>query len=84
MSQIDPRQVQDLLKNQAALRQTLNSPETQKILRQLKKNDPSQLQAAAQAAIQGDSSGLASLLQSLSRDPEAARAVEDLNRKLSP
>ncbi|MBR2490649.1 MAG: hypothetical protein IKB65_04120 [Ruminiclostridium sp.] len=82
MPQLDPRQVQDLLKNQA-LRQTLSSPETQKLLGQLKKQDPAHLQAAAQAAMQGDASGLAGLLRTLSRDPDTARAVEELNRKLS-
>lgn len=82
MPQLDPRQVQDLLKNQA-LRQTLSSPETQKLLGQLKKQDPAHLQAAAQAAMQGDASALAGLLRTLSRDPDTARAVEELNRKLS-
>ena len=82
MPQLDPQQVQDLLKNQA-LRQALSTPETQKLLGQLKKQNPAQLQAAAQAAMAWDPSGLSGLLQTLSRDPDAARAMDQLNRKLS-
>ena len=83
MPQLDPRQVQNLLQNQV-LRQTISAPETQKLLGQLKKQDPTHLQSAAQAAMQGDPSALAGLLQTLSRDPDTARAVEGLNRKLNP
>lgn len=83
MPEFTPQQVQDLLKSQAALRQALNNPETQKVLRQLQKKDPSQLQAAAQAAMKGDSSGLSGILQELSRNPEAAQAIEHLNQQLS-
>ena len=82
MPQLDSRQVQDLLKNQT-LRQTLSAPETQKILSQLKQKNSAHLQAAAQAAMQGDASGLSHLLQELSRNPDTARAMEELNRKLS-
>lgn len=83
MPEFTPQQVQDLLKSQAALRQALNNPETQKVLRQLQKKDPSQLQAAAQAAMKGDASGLSGILQDLSRNPEAAQAIEHLNQQLS-
>ena len=81
MSEFDPRQVQAFLKNQAALRQTLSAPETQKLLGQLRKQDPGQFQAAAQAAMAGDPAALAGVLQALSRNPETARAMEELNRK---
>ena len=82
MPQLDPRQVQDLLNDQS-MRQTLSSPETQKILGQLRQKNSAHLQAAAQAAMQGDASGLSHLLQELSRNPDTARAMEELNRKLS-
>ena len=82
MPQFDPRQVQDLLNNQS-LRQTLSSPETQKILGQLRQKNSAHLQAAAQAAMQGDASALSGLLQTLTRGPDTARAMEELNRKLS-
>lgn len=76
-------QAQKLLKDQAALRQVLSNPDTQKVLAQLQKTDASQLQAAAQAALKGDSSALNGILRKLSQDPEAAKAMNALNKKLS-
>lgn len=76
-------QAQKLLKDQAALRQVLSNPDTQKVLAQLQKTDTSQLQAAAQAALKGDASGLNGILRKLSQDPEAAKAMNALNKKLS-
>lgn len=76
-------QAQKLLKDQAALRQVLNNPDTQKVLAQLQKTDTSQLQAAAQAALKGDASALNSILKTLSSNPEAAKAMDALNKKLS-
>lgn len=76
-------QAQKLLKDQAALRQVLSNPDTQKVLAQLQKTDTSQLQAAAQAALKGDASALNGILRKLSQDPEAAKAMNALNKKLS-
>ena len=76
-------QAQKLLKDQAALRQVLSNPDTQKVLAQLQKSDTSQLQAAAQAALKGDASTLNGILRKLSQDPEAAKAMNALNKKLS-
>lgn len=75
-------QAQKLLKDQAALRQVLSNPDTQKVLAQLQKTDASQLQAAAQAALKGDASALNGILRKLSQDPEAAKAMNALNKKL--
>ena len=76
-------QAQKLLKDQAALRQVLSNPDTQKVLAQLQKTDTSQLQAADQAALKGDASALNGILRKLSQDPEAAKAMNALNKKLS-
>lgn len=76
-------QAQKLLKDQAALRQVLSNPDTQKVLAQLQKTDTSQLQAAAQAALKGDASALNGILKNLSSNPEAAKAMDALNKKLS-
>jgi len=76
-------QAQKLLKDQAALRQVLNNPDTQKVLAQLQKTDTSQLQAAAQSALKGDASALNGILKTLSSNPEAAKAMDALNKKLS-
>ena len=76
-------QAQKLLKDQAALRQVLSNPDTQKVLAQLQTTDTRQLQAAAQAALKGDASALNGILRKLSQDPEAAKAMNALNKKLS-
>lgn len=71
-----------LLENQAAIQQMLSSPEAQKVLKKLQKKDTSQLQSAAQAALKGDTAALNGLLNDLSSDPEAKKAIEHLNQTL--
>jgi hypothetical protein len=71
-----------LLANQKAIRQLLADPETRKVLSSLQKKNAAQLQAAAQSALQGDTAGLSGLLQELSRDPQAAQAMQKLDKNL--
>lgn len=71
-----------LLANQKAIRQLLADPETRKVLSSLQKKNAAQLQAAAQSALQGDAAGLSGLLQELSRDPQAAQAMQKLDKNL--
>ena len=77
-------QVKQLLENQKAIRQMLSNPETRKVLQSLQKKNVSQLQAAAQSALQGDTTALTGVLQELSADPQAAKAMEQLNKTLNP
>ena len=51
----------ELLANQKAIRQLLADPETRKVLSSLQKKNSAQLQAAAQSALQGNSSALSGL-----------------------
>ena len=67
-------QAKQLLENQKAIRQMLANPETRNVGR---------LQAAAQSALQGDTTALSSVLQELSSDPQAAKAMEQLNKTLN-
>ncbi|MDO4515835.1 MAG: hypothetical protein Q4C76_01685 [Bacillota bacterium] len=84
MDELDQNpQAQKLLRDQAALRQVLSSPDAQKVLAQLQKADTSRLQAAAQAALKGDASQLNGILQALSQNPEAAKAIQSLTQKFS-
>ena len=53
--------------------------ENQKAIRQ----NVGRLQAAAQSALQGDTTALSSVLQELSSDPQAAKAMEQLNKTLN-
>ncbi len=77
-------QAKQLLENQKAIRQMLSNPETRKVLQSLQKKNVSQLQAAAQSALQGDTTALTGVLQELSADPQAAKAMEQLNKTLNP
>lgn len=72
----------ELLANQKAIRQLLADPETRKVLSSLQKKNSAQLQAAAQSALQGNSSALSGLLQELSSDPQAAQAMQKLGKNL--
>ena len=76
-------QAKQLLENQKAIRQMLANPETHKVLQSLQKKNVGRLQAAAQSALQGDTSALSSVLQELSADPQAAKAMEQLNKTLN-
>ena len=71
-----------LLANQKSIRQLLSDPETRKVLSSLQKKNVTQLQAAAQSALQGDPSALAGILQELSADPQAAQAMQRLDKTL--
>ena len=72
----------ELLANQKAIRQLLADPETRKVLSSLQKKNSVQLQAAAQSALHGNSSALSGLLQELSSDPQAAQAMQKLDKNL--
>ena len=63
-----------------AIRRLLSQPETRTVLAALKARDPEQVRAAAQAALKGDAGALNSLLSAVSRDPEARKAMERLDR----
>lgn len=78
----DTPQGQQLLRNQEAVQALLGKPETQKFFQVLRQKDTGELQAAVQAALQGDSSLLHTLMQDLSKNPEAAKAVETLSKDL--
>ena len=75
-------QAKQLLENQKAIRQMLANPETRKVLQSLQKKNVGRLQAA-QSALQGDTTALSSVLQELSSDPQAAKAMEQLNKTLN-
>ena len=76
-------QAKQLLENQKAIRQLLATPETRKVLQSLQKKHVGRLQAAAQSALQGETTALSSVLQELSSDPQAAKAMEQLNKTLN-
>ena len=75
----DHPQAKQLLENQAAIRQMLANPETQKLLRSLQKKNAGQLKSAAQSALQGDTAALTQVLNELA----AKQAMEQLDQTLN-
>lgn len=75
-------QAANLLKQKDALRALANSPDAQKFLQLLTQKSGGNLQAAANAAMKGDPSQLSRLVDEVKKNPEAAKAVENLSRTL--
>lgn len=73
-------QGKELLQNKKALFALLHRPETKTFFEALGQKDSGQLQAAAQAALQGDASLLNTLMKDLSQNPDTAKAVEELSK----
>lgn len=71
-----------LLKNKDALMALSNSPEVQHIMHLLKEKSGGNLQAVAEAAMKGDPSQLSRLVNEVTQNPEAAKAVSNLSRNL--
>ena len=75
-------QAKQLLADQKAVRQLLNSPETRQLLQSLQHKTAQRLQQAAQSALQGDTAALSGVLEDLAKDPQAAKAMEQLDQTL--
>lgn len=76
-------QAQNLLNNKQALESLMKSGEAQRLMELLNKNAGSGLKNAAQSAMQGDTSQLKKLVGDLMQNPESAKLVEDLNKKIT-
>ena len=74
-------QAANLLKNKQAMESLMKSGEAQELLN---KNAGSGLKDAAQSAMNGDTSQLMNLVQGLMKDPQSAKLVEELNKKVNP
>ena len=74
-------QAAQFLKDKAAVERLTRSPDTKALMEMLSRSGG--LQAAAEAAMKGDTSQLQGLLSKLMQDPEGARVVERLNRSAS-
>lgn len=72
----------DLLKNKGAIQSLANSPDAKKFMELLRGQNGAELQSAANAAMKGDPAKLNKLLQDLVKNPEGAKAVENLSQKL--
>ena len=76
-------QAANLLKNKQAMENLMKSGEAQRLMELLNKNAGSGLKDAAQSAMKGDTSQLMNLVQGLMKDPQSAKLVEELNKKVN-
>lgn len=72
----------DLLKNRQAMESLLHSDEARRIVELLNQNSGGGLKDAAQSAMNGNAAQLMGLVQGLMNDPQSARLVEELNKKV--
>ena len=73
----------NLLNNKQAVESLMKSQEAKQLMELLSKNSEQNLQQAAQSAIKGNTSQLAQLVEGLMRNPQSAKLVEDLNKKIN-
>lgn len=76
-------QATNLLNNKQAVESLMKSQEAKQLMELLSKNSEQNLQQAAQSAINGNTAQLAQLVEGLMRNPQSAKLVEDLNKKVN-
>lgn len=76
-------QAAGLLKNRQAIESLLKSGEAQRLMELLNQNAGGELKGAAQSAMKGDSSQLMNLVEGLMKNPQSAKLVEELNKKVN-
>ena len=72
----------DLLKNRQAMESLLHSSEARKLMDLLNQNAGGGLKDAAQSAMKGNTAQLMELVQGLMNDPQSAKLVDELNKKV--
>ncbi|MBR1780728.1 MAG: hypothetical protein IJ751_04915 [Oscillospiraceae bacterium] len=77
-----PSTPEALLRDQARLRQLLESPEARALARMLEGQGAAQMKQAAQQAQKGDTAALEQLARQLAATREGALALEKLSKKL--
>lgn len=75
-------QAEQLLKDKDKVLEMMRSPDTQRLMELLRRSGGADLQAAAQAAMKGDTARLMGLVQQVMATPEGAKAVQNINKNL--
>ena len=76
-------QAETLLKNKQAVESLMKSQEAQQLMELLNKNSGQGLQQAAESAMKGNTAQLTQLVEGLMRNPQSAKLVEELNKKVN-
>lgn len=79
---LNSQQAADLLKNRQAMETLLRSDEARQLMAMLDQTSGGSLKDAAQSAMKGNTAQLMGLVQGLMNDPNHARLVEELNKKV--
>ena len=80
---LNSQKTADLLKNGQAMEALLNSNEARRLMELLNQNSGGGLKDAAQSAMKGDTAQLMGLVQGLMNNPQSAKLVEELNKKVN-
>ncbi len=70
-----------LLENKDALMSLSKSPEIQQFMKMLSDKSGGNLQGMAEAAMKGDASQLSKLVNEVSKNPDVAKTMSNLNKK---
>ena len=76
-------QAANLLNNRQTIETLMNSQEAKQLIELLNKNPGQNAQAAAQSAMEGNPAQLTRLIEGLMRNPQSAKLVEELNKKVN-
>lgn len=78
-----PQHTEQLLKNKQTVETIIQSREAKQLMDLLNQNSGQKLKDAAQAALRGDTTQLTQLVDHLKQNPQSARLIEDLQKKIS-
>lgn len=77
------QQPEQLLQNKQAVEKIIQSQEAKQLMDLLNQNSGQSLKDAAQSALKGDTARLTRLVDDLMRNPQSARLMEDLQKKIN-
>ena len=78
-----PHHPEQLLKNKQTVEAIIQSREARQLMELLNQNSGQNLKDAAQAALRGDTTQLTQLVDHLKQNPQSARLMEDLQKKIN-
>lgn len=77
------QQPEQLLQNKQTVEKIIQSQEAKQLMDLLNQNSGQSLKDAAQSALKGDTTRLTSLVDDLMRNPQSARLMEELQKKIN-
>lgn len=78
-----PQQPEQLLQNKQTVETIMQSREAKQLMDLLNQNSGQSLKDAAQSALKGDTARLTRLVDDLMQNPQSARLMEELQKKIN-